>query len=229
MPGIRRGAILTLTAIAAGVATSPAGAATVTRIDQGTGPVIRYATASGEIDEVAVGRDTISGAYGFFGGPVGGAVTAGTGCSGPLISCPPAPLDFRLLDGDDRLSVLNLLHPLDAEAGTGDDTVTGTTKADEIYGGPGNDTLNGDAGADRVRGEDGDDRFTGVGAGADLSGGPGTDTLVLASRDAADITLEGAANDSLGAVSGFSVVQADAAARSVDRAARHRPAADRER
>src|SRR5215213_8010335 len=77
MPGIRRGAILTLTAIAAGVATSPAGAATVTRIDQGTGPVIRYATASGEIDEVAVGRDTISGAYGFFGGPVGGGPHGG--------------------------------------------------------------------------------------------------------------------------------------------------------
>ncbi len=59
----------------------------------------------------------------------------------------------------------------------GNDRITGTAKADGIWGGTGKDTLNGAGGNDRLLGEAGNDRLTG-GAGDDvLTGGVGGDRL----------------------------------------------------
>ncbi len=65
---------------------------------------------------------------------------------------------------------------------SGDNDLTGTADADEIYGLGGNDTISGLAGNDKLYGGDGNDRLSG-GAGNDtLTGGDGDDTFAYGSR-----------------------------------------------
>ena len=65
---------------------------------------------------------------------------------------------------------------------SGDNDLTGTADADEIYGLGGNDTISGLGGNDELYGGDGNDRLTG-GAGNDtLTGGDGDDTFAYGSR-----------------------------------------------
>lgn len=70
------------------------------------------------------------------------------------------------------------LPALNAQAGGGNDAVTGGCGADTLGGGDGADSLSGNAGADILAGGADDDRLEG-GSGADtLDGGPGDDHLV---------------------------------------------------
>ncbi|WP_172839446.1 S8 family serine peptidase [Tateyamaria omphalii] len=60
----------------------------------------------------------------------------------------------------------------------GDDTVTGSNAANEIYGRGGNDSLNGMGGADYLNGENGDDTVNGGDGDDELRGGAGVDLLI---------------------------------------------------
>ncbi|MGV8855165.1 MAG: cadherin domain-containing protein [Devosia sp.] len=64
-------------------------------------------------------------------------------------------------------------------AGSGSDTLTGSSAADELWGGSGNDTITGGAGNDALRGDDGNDRLIGGTGNDDIQGGNGTDTAVF--------------------------------------------------
>ncbi|MBB3976099.1 Ca2+-binding RTX toxin-like protein [Rhizobium azooxidifex] len=59
----------------------------------------------------------------------------------------------------------------------GDDTLTGSSKSDTLYGYGGHDTLKGGNGHDRVYGYDGNDKLNGDAGDDWLIGGNGTDTL----------------------------------------------------
>ncbi len=96
--------------------------------------------------------------------------------------------------GDDDRATLTDFADI-AQAGRGDDTISGGRGGDRISGGDGDDRLNGDRGNDRLSGGNGADRLSGGkgndtlfggagddqllgGTGADrLSGGPGADRL----------------------------------------------------
>jgi Ca2+-binding RTX toxin-like protein len=71
--------------------------------------------------------------------------------------------------------------------GAGNDTISGSSLANDLNGGPGDDTLSGAGGNDRLTG----------GAGADvLNGGTGTDTADYSDRTAPlSLSIDGAAND----------------------------------
>jgi Ca2+-binding RTX toxin-like protein len=60
---------------------------------------------------------------------------------------------------------------------SGNDSITGSTNADDVYGGSGNDTINAQGGADTLFGRDGADRIN-AGSGNDTAdGGTGNDTI----------------------------------------------------
>ena len=90
------------------------------------------------------------------------------------------------------LTTATQTHIENADCGTGDDTVRGSTDDNAISGGAGNDSLSGGgglddlsggAGVDILAGEDGDDRIEGGLGGDDLAGGAGGDTFVFTQRD----------------------------------------------
>ncbi|VTU00897.1 hemolysin-type calcium-binding protein : Uncharacterized protein OS=Roseobacter litoralis (strain ATCC 49566 / DSM 6996 / JCM 21268 / NBRC 15278 / OCh 149) GN=RLO149_c011020 PE=4 SV=1: HemolysinCabind: HemolysinCabind: HemolysinCabind: HemolysinCabind: HemolysinCabind: HemolysinCabind: HemolysinCabind: HemolysinCabind: HemolysinCabind: HemolysinCabind: HemolysinCabind: HemolysinCabind [Gemmataceae bacterium] len=110
------------------------------------------------------------------------------------------------------------------DAGAGDDTVTGSERADVLIGGEGNDTLRGGTGDDTLVGGSGNDTLSG-GSGKDvLVGGDGDDTLsgeadddqidggtgddVIFGGDGADAVLGGAGNDTIDAGAGDDRVDA---------------------
>ena len=62
-------------------------------------------------------------------------------------------------------------------AGAVDETITGTSKADDLFGAGGVDTLNGSGGNDHLFGEDGNDRVSGGDGNDRLLGGAGLDRL----------------------------------------------------
>ena len=76
-------------------------------------------------------------------------------------------------DGSDTLVSIEQVR-----SGSGNDTLSGSSQAETLYGGAGNDQLSGGDGDDALYGEAGDDSLSG-GAGNDwvLSGGAGNDTL----------------------------------------------------
>ncbi len=79
--------------------------------------------------------------------------------------------------------------------GAFNDTLTGSTAADNIQGGAGNDSLTGDAGADTIDGGTNDDIIAGGGDSDSLLGGAGNDTVA---GDAGADTIDGGADsDSL--------------------------------
>jgi Ca2+-binding RTX toxin-like protein len=80
-------------------------------------------------------------------------------------------------------------------AGTGADTVLGTTRADHIDGGSGQDLLRGSGGNDELLGMAGNDRLLGETGNDTLSGGAGHD--VLEGGAGQDVLAGGAGNDSL--------------------------------
>lgn len=75
-----------------------------------------------------------------------------------------------------------------AITGDGDDTITGNSVANTLYGIRGSDTLNGGGGVDLLYGGAGDDTLSGGAAGDSMFGGLGNDTYVV--DDASDVTLE---------------------------------------
>jgi Ca2+-binding RTX toxin-like protein len=77
------------------------------------------------------------------------------------------------------------------------DTLTGSSVANQLFGGGGNDTISAAAGADQLYGDDGNDLLIGGAAGDTLDGGAGTDTASYVGSTAA-VTV----NLKTGAVSG---------------------------
>jgi hypothetical protein len=128
--------------------------------------------------------------------PRGEVLRAGPGCRrlrGPgitrvIVTC-GAPsqtqvnrvtLRVNLGGGDDTFTAApwdDVQPRIIADGGAGNDTIYGSTNADDIEGGPGNDMLYGLDDVDNIDGGDGADLLVG-GAGDDgLIGGPGTDRI----------------------------------------------------
>jgi len=85
-----------------------------------------------------------------------------------------------------------VLNPLQHTAAglAGNDRITGTGGADQIFGHAGRDGLAGGGGADLLRGDVGDDRLSG-GRGADtLTGGTGSDRFIFADHGGRDVITE---------------------------------------
>lgn len=83
-----------------------------------------------------------------------------------------------------NFSAVTLTNIGRVEGGAGNDTLTGNTAANTLWGGLGNDIIDGGAGNDSLLGDDGDDTIVG-GAGTDvINGGVGTDTVSYASYTA---------------------------------------------
>ena len=89
-------------------------------------------------------------------------------------------LDLRALAGDDAFTVSpgpGALLAVTADAGAGNDTITGADETDTFLGGTGNDTLTGGNGADLLDGQEGDDTLRARDGQSDLlRGGAGTDS-----------------------------------------------------
>ena len=100
-------------------------------------------------------------------------------------------LEVNLLAGDDTIAPIGIgLGGLSliANAGEGNDTVTGAEGNDTLNGDAGNDTLVGGKGIDTANGGDGDDTMTwNNGDGSDVnSGGLGNDTVISNGNDTAE-------------------------------------------
>jgi hypothetical protein len=81
--------------------------------------------------------------------------------------------------GDDQLTVSPGLPGLlvNADGGSGNDSLTGAEEADTLVGGAGNDTLNGGGGSDLLDGQEGNDRMLARDGKGDLvRGGTGNDS-----------------------------------------------------
>ena len=89
-------------------------------------------------------------------------------------------LDLRALAGDDTFTAspgTGALLAVTADAGAGNDTLTGAEETDAFSGGSGADTLTGGSGADLLDGQDGDDTLRARDGQGDLvRGGAGTDS-----------------------------------------------------
>jgi len=89
-------------------------------------------------------------------------------------------LDLRALAGDDAFTVspgTGALLAVTADAGAGNDTITGAEETDTFLGGTGDDTLTGGNGADLLDGQEGDDTLRARDGQSDLlRGGAGTDS-----------------------------------------------------
>ena len=83
-------------------------------------------------------------------------------------------------------------------AGSGNDTITGSTYNDVLSGGAGNDIINGGDGNDSINGGAGADTLTGGSGNDTLTGGDGNDLFIYSSGDGADfITDYTAGSDSI--------------------------------
>jgi Ca2+-binding RTX toxin-like protein len=187
-----------VTTAAAGVATAPASAASLTT----TGDTIVYQAGPGETNRVSVNWGT--GRPSFSDVPdVENSMTFGPGCQdtfggGSIIECPgaspTATVVVRLADGDDRVQVVGA---------SGTETLRG--KRHELYGEAGNDQLLSQEGSDLLDGGEGndelqpDDMDTGDPAspGDTVAGGPGQDKLQLVDspQDVLRASLDGVADD----------------------------------
>ncbi|BAJ00917.1 calcium-binding protein [Shewanella violacea] len=113
---------------------------------------------------------------------------------------------FEFADGTvySREDMLSLL-PVESKGTDANDSLTGYTGTDTMYGGAGNDTLSSVDGDDKLYGEAGDDKLT-AGNGVDqLFGGEGNDTLDGGYGD--DLLSGGAGNDTLNAGGGSDIYQ----------------------
>ena len=103
-------------------------------------------------------------------------------------------LELNTFGGNDTLDVapgVGALIAIQADAGSGDDRLTGGDEADTFFGGLGNDTLAPGAGSDAVDGQDGDDTLLIRDGAADLArGGAGTDTATVDAIDAVGADVE---------------------------------------
>lgn len=115
--------------------------------------------------------------------------------------------------GNDTINVQTVTRKATIIGGVGDDTITGGTANDDLYGRDGNDVINGGPGNDSLFGENGDDLLGGDAGNDSLFGAAGDDTLVGGDGndrhfgDAGDDSLTGGpGNDTLRAGDGADVV-----------------------
>jgi len=95
--------------------------------------------------------------------------------------------------------------------GSGNDTFTGGTAANNMDGGAGNDSLTGGAANDTLLGGAGDDTLTAAAGNDSINGGDGNDTIVMATNLAAgDVVDGGAGNDTMSVTMGTAAVTAPA-------------------
>ena len=142
----------------------------------------------------------------------GDDVVAGPGCESidaHTARCVAFGQPVRIDTGDlDDTVVAPFPLPTDVSAGSGNDTITTGSAADELRGGLGNDQLtagagadllDGNLGADVMKGQSGRDTLLGVGRADEadvLSGGPDTDIADYSGRDEdLTISLDDVAND----------------------------------
>jgi Ca2+-binding RTX toxin-like protein len=160
---------------AAGVAFAYTGAATIT-FDGGPGgfdTLAVFGTAAADTVTSAAAAVTVN----------GGTVGAGAGLD---------RLDVATAGGNDVVNLSGFTAlPTRVDAGDGDDTITGSPQADDLFGGAGNDTILGGAGVDVLAGGDGNDALDGD-AGADQGfGGGGSDTFTWNPGDGSDLVEGG--------------------------------------
>jgi RTX calcium-binding nonapeptide repeat (4 copies) len=131
--------------------------------------------------------------------PLGGCTALGTSLPS-TVSCPFAAtfrrVQFRLGDGNDRLTGHTTSVTLSIYGDRGNDILRGGAANDGLYGEDGNDTLFGNGGDDSMYGGRGDDILTG-GAGTQrgISGEDGDDDILDGTGDS---TLRGGeGNDSI--------------------------------
>lgn len=155
--------------------------------------VARYSAAAGESNDVVVSR---LGDYTVQISDAGATITPGEHCAAvdahtarcsiPADHPDTAPFmqlaQLALGDGDDRALVATTSRPvtLHADAGPGDDQLTGGLLGDRLDGGGGRDRLQGGGGEDRF--DDGDTSATADGDVID--GGEGRDAVSYAARSA---------------------------------------------
>jgi Ca2+-binding RTX toxin-like protein/citrate lyase beta subunit len=93
----------------------------------------------------------------------------------------PTALPSLVIDGrggNDRIEVApDVLLPVNALGGEGNDTILGGGGNDTILGGAGDDLLFGQSGDDQMFGEDGNDAMDGMGGNDSLGGGSGNDLM----------------------------------------------------
>jgi Ca2+-binding RTX toxin-like protein len=167
-------------------------------------PEIEIATALGDFADTIVligtsGNDT------FASGQNGLALNT-DGDLDVTLSPNPLHLEAYMGDGNDYFNGrgqggagLRFLGPIIADAGTGNDELVGSARADVLTGGDGNDVMRGDddvdlmyggPGADNLQGSNGNDLMDG-GTGADsFSAGYGNDTMI-ANDEEADTAFNG--------------------------------------
>ena len=95
--------------------------------------------------------------------------------------------------------------------GSGNDTFTGGTAANNMSGGAGNDSLTGGSANDTLLGGDGDDTLVAAAGNDSIAGGAGNDTIVMATNLAAgDVVDGGEGNDTMSVTMGTAAVTAPA-------------------
>lgn len=111
----------------------------------------------------------------------------------------PYRLEVSFFTQDDDTFVIPLTGGINKTL-NGNDTVTGTTGVDSIFGGSGRDQLSGLASADDLRGGDNNDHLYGNGGADALAGGNGNDSLFGGGGE--DVMEGGAGRDDLNGGSG---------------------------
>jgi hypothetical protein len=101
-------------------------------------------------------------------------------------------LPISIVDGDGDTASGTLNVSFEPAALAGNDTISGTVNADNLYGGAGNDTISGNDGNDTLYGGSGNDVLIGGGGNDTLTGGAGADTFkwTLADADATVVPVD---------------------------------------
>jgi Ca2+-binding RTX toxin-like protein len=194
-------------------------------LDGGVGDDILNGNAGNDILNGGIGNDTLNGNAGndtLSGGAGNDTLNGGTGVDTATYASETDAMFVSLAAGTARrgsaaAAVEDTLAAIEnVTGGSGDDTLTGSTGANQLDGGAGNDTLVGLGGADFLNGGLGNDTFTyGIGDGADtVDGGTGTDTLNITGTAAADtlsVIFDGVSLTQVegGSVTGVETVTAD--------------------
>ncbi len=144
----------------------------------------------------AAGHDSLDGGAGndtFIASSAGGdTLSGGTGEDMANFSGTSGPVNVNLATGSATLTggAADSLSGIEDVTGTsGNDTLTGDSVSNQLYGGAGNDTIVGGGGADSIYGGAGNDSIT-AGVGASVDGGSGTDTLNVSGMGQTHITYD---------------------------------------
>lgn len=186
---VPRWGMVLFTTIGVGAFAAPAQAASTGVVRAPSSTQVEYRAATGTANTVTITR---SGRTVTVDDKV--KIKAGKGCKAvkgdkTKVRCKlpktPTQIKVKLGDKNDKLTNRTGIR-VQAEGGSGNDTLTGGSGidvllgdggTDKLYGRGGNDVLGGGSGADRLHGEAGDDRLSGDDGNDKLYGGAGRDHL----------------------------------------------------